>query len=59
MNFFRAAMGAWGEVLSGTETALNSTGGATERMAIYTESLEGKLKNTAINLGRICFKFTG
>lgn len=44
MNFFRAAMGAWGEVLSGTETALNSTGGATERMAIYTESLEGKLK---------------
>ena len=37
-------MGAWGEVLSGTETALNSTGGATERMAIYTESLEGKLK---------------
>ena len=37
-------MGAWGEVLGGTETALNSTGGATERMAIYTESLEGKLK---------------
>lgn len=37
-------MGAWDEVLSGTETALNSTGGATERMAIYTESLEGKLK---------------
>lgn len=37
-------MGAWNEVLSGTETALNSTGGATERMAIYTESLEGKLK---------------
>ena len=37
-------MGAWSEVLSGTETALNSTGGATERMAIYTESLEGKLK---------------
>ena len=37
-------MGDWNEVLSGTETALNSTGGATERMAIYTESLEGKLK---------------
>lgn len=36
-------MGAWDEVLSGTEDALNSTGGATERMAIYTESLEGKL----------------
>lgn len=36
-------MGAWNEVLGGTETALNSTGGATERMAIYTESLEGKL----------------
>ena len=37
-------MGSWDEVLSGTEAALNSTGGATERMAIYTESLEGKLK---------------
>ena len=43
-NFFKAAIGDWNEVLSGTETALNSTGGATERMAIYTESLEGKLK---------------
>lgn len=42
-NFFRSAMGSWDEVLSGTEAALNSTGGATERMAIYTESLEGKL----------------
>lgn len=37
-------MGSWNEVLSGAEDALNSTGGASERMAIYTESLEGKLK---------------
>ena len=43
-NFFKAAISDWDEVLSGTETALNSTGGAQERMAIYTESLEGKLK---------------
>ena len=43
MNFFKAAISDWDEVLEGAQLAMDSTGGATERMAIYTESLEGKL----------------
>lgn len=44
-NFFRAAMADWNEVLEGTEIAMNASGSATERMAIYADSLQGKLNS--------------
>lgn len=44
-NFFRAAMADWEEVLEGTELAMNASGSATERMAIWSESLQGKLNS--------------
>jgi hypothetical protein len=43
-NYFKAAMADWGEVLDGTQIALDANGTATERMGIYTESLGGKIK---------------
>ena len=35
----------WGEVLEGTELAMNSSGSATQRMEIYAESLAGKINS--------------
>lgn len=42
-NIFRATMNDYKEVLEATTIAENASGSATERMAIYTESLTGKL----------------
>lgn len=44
-NYFKAAMADWKEVLEGTELAMNASGSATERMAIWSESLQGKLNS--------------
>ena len=44
-NYFKAAMADWEEVLEGTEIAMNASGSATERMAIYADSLQGKLNS--------------
>lgn len=44
-NYFKAAMADWEEVLEGTELAMNASGSATERMAIWSESLQGKLNS--------------
>lgn len=44
-NYFKAAMADWNEVLEGTEVAMNASGSATERMAIYADSLQGKLNS--------------
>lgn len=38
-------MADWNEVLEGTELAMNASGSATERMAIWSESLQGKLNS--------------
>lgn len=38
-------MADWEEVLEGTELAMNASGSATERMAIWSESLQGKLNS--------------
>lgn len=38
-------MADWNEVLEGTEIAMNASGSATERMAIWSESLQGKLNS--------------
>ena len=42
-NIFRATMNDYKEVLEATTIAENANGSATERMAIYTESLTGKI----------------
>lgn len=38
-------MADWEEVLEGTELAMNASGSATERMVIWSESLQGKLNS--------------
>ena len=44
-NYFKSAMQDWGEVLEGTELAMNSSGSATERMETYADSLAGKINS--------------
>lgn len=44
-NIFRATMANYEEVLKATEIAENANGSATERMAIYTESLTAKINS--------------
>lgn len=44
-NIFRATMEDYEEVLTATEIAENANGSATERMAIYTESLTAKINS--------------